>query len=279
MRQNYVTDAICLKTHNYSESSQILHLLSPEFGAIKGMAKGIRKPKSRLAGATNLFQVSAFQCLEGANLELILQYQPIQSFSALATDLLASGFACGCADVLRWAIPENDPSSGDLFETLRNYLETLDLLVGSSSSVLTCWPSGLNDEGRMIALTVQVLLSMCDELGLAPSIADCAVCHQPIDDDGLPKRFSLPLHGVVHPPCQLTLDDEQRAMNWAKLSLPTWQVLKAPLTPTQGWQGLIDGVSGHPPLQPVRFLVYYLSMVLDRRLPAFDVAFTLCQPV
>lgn len=286
MGNSYITDAICLKTHDYSESSQILHLFTADQGAIRAVAKGIRRPKSRLSGSAQLFQVSTFQCVRGKNLDTVTQYRPVQSFSSVGTDLLASGLACGCADVLRWAVPEHDPHCEEVFNTFRDYLLKLDSLssfgakglpdlLNLSSASLSHASEGSREKlilmVSMVALTMDALLTLSDALGLAPSLHLCPVCHEPVLVDGQPKRFSLPLHGVVHSECQPQAElMANHTKGWARLNPATFRVLHAPLTDVEGWEDLKQ-----TPFRPLRFMVYYLSSVLEHSIPAFDVAFSL----
>lgn len=289
LSRSYITDAICLKTHDFSESSQVLHLLSSDQGAVRAVAKGIKRPKSRLAGATHLFQVSTFQCVRGKTLDTVAQYRPVESFSLIGSDLLASGLACGCADVLRWAVPEHDPHCEEAFEIFRTYLQQINQLlkpgVGLQSSLFhlfkeyqlnhsvthqlqNCWTG---QQRMMVALTVDGLLKLSDSLGLGLALDECAVCHSAVPDDGQPKRFSIPLHGVVHGGCQSQAEEAaNHTAGWARLAPATWSVLQAPLTDAIHWLEL-----GETPLSPLRFVVYYLSSVLEHKIPAFDVAFAM----
>ncbi len=47
--------AIVLRRTNYGEADRILQVLTPEYGKLSVMAKGVRKEKSRLAGGIELF--------------------------------------------------------------------------------------------------------------------------------------------------------------------------------------------------------------------------------
>ena len=46
---NYVTEAINLKSYNLNDADKIIVMYSKENGLIKGVAKGIKKPKSKIA--------------------------------------------------------------------------------------------------------------------------------------------------------------------------------------------------------------------------------------
>ena len=49
---NYVTEAINLKSYNLNDADKIIVMYSKENGLIKGVAKGIKKPKSKLYAIT-----------------------------------------------------------------------------------------------------------------------------------------------------------------------------------------------------------------------------------
>lgn len=57
MQQPYRTKAIILRRTNYGEADRVLSLLTPERGKLSAIAKGVRKPKSKLAGGLELLAV------------------------------------------------------------------------------------------------------------------------------------------------------------------------------------------------------------------------------
>lgn len=64
MRQ-FRTEAIILRRTNYGEADRILNLLTPEHGKLSAIAKGVRRPKSKLAGGLELFAVCDVTVLQG----------------------------------------------------------------------------------------------------------------------------------------------------------------------------------------------------------------------
>jgi DNA repair protein RecO (recombination protein O) len=64
MRQ-FRTEAIILRRTNYGEADRILNLLTPEHGKLSAIAKGVRRPKSKLAGGLELFAVCDVTILQG----------------------------------------------------------------------------------------------------------------------------------------------------------------------------------------------------------------------
>lgn len=60
-----VTKAIVLTRTNYGEADRIVTFLTPDQGKLRLMAKGVRKPKSKLAGGVELFSISDLTYVRG----------------------------------------------------------------------------------------------------------------------------------------------------------------------------------------------------------------------
>lgn len=59
------TQAIVLRRTNYGEADRIISLLTPERGKVSAIAKGVRKPKSKLAGGLELLALCDITLMEG----------------------------------------------------------------------------------------------------------------------------------------------------------------------------------------------------------------------
>lgn len=59
------TKAIVLRRINYGEADRILQLLTPEYGKLSVIAKGVRREKSKLAGGIELFAVCDVSVIPG----------------------------------------------------------------------------------------------------------------------------------------------------------------------------------------------------------------------
>lgn len=60
-----VTSAIILSRTDYGEANRILTLLTPDYGKLSLMAKGVRRVKSKLAGGIELFSESEITFIKG----------------------------------------------------------------------------------------------------------------------------------------------------------------------------------------------------------------------
>ena len=61
----YVTKGIVLSRIDYGEADRIITFITPERGKLRAMAKGVRKPKSKIAGGIELFSISDLTILQG----------------------------------------------------------------------------------------------------------------------------------------------------------------------------------------------------------------------
>ena len=89
----YQTEAIIIKRIKLGESDRILTLYTPDYGKVKAVAKGTRRPKSKLGGHVELLTYSLLLLARGKNLDIITQAQTIDSFLPLKDDL--QRMACG----------------------------------------------------------------------------------------------------------------------------------------------------------------------------------------
>lgn len=65
MKQQVITTGIVLTRNDFQEADRILTMLTPDHGKAKVIAKGVRRPNSKLAGGIELFSVSNISYLPG----------------------------------------------------------------------------------------------------------------------------------------------------------------------------------------------------------------------
>ena len=84
---NYVTDAINLKSYNLNDADKIIVMYSKDNGLIKGVAKGIKKPKSKLGARMDLLVANSLQLLKGRSMDTIIQAQTLNNFKKTREDI------------------------------------------------------------------------------------------------------------------------------------------------------------------------------------------------
>ena len=85
--RNYQTEAVIIKKIKLGEADRILTLYTPDHGKIEAVAKGVRRPKSKMAGHLELLTHSQIRLARGRNLDTIIGSQTIESFMPLKNDI------------------------------------------------------------------------------------------------------------------------------------------------------------------------------------------------
>ena len=83
----YSTKAIVIGQRDYVDSARIISILSPEFGKREVVARGLLKPRSRLAGHLEPGTYCQLEIAVGRNLDVIREVQTIEMFREARSDL------------------------------------------------------------------------------------------------------------------------------------------------------------------------------------------------
>lgn len=88
MRQQIVTQGIVLSRTDYQEADRILTVLTPDQGKLRLIAKGVRRPKSKLAGGIELLSVSDLTVLPSPReLKTLISSRLTKHFGQIVTDI------------------------------------------------------------------------------------------------------------------------------------------------------------------------------------------------
>jgi DNA repair protein RecO (recombination protein O) len=156
------TEAIVLKSIKFGDTSKIATLFTSDHGKIKVIAKGIRRPKSRLAGALQTFaqiQIVFYQ-KRTTEIYLLSQADTIESHQSLYKDLNRYVFASAVLELLDRLVT-GEEANPRLFEM------TLDVL----SFLESCPPASMEKAFCAYAL------KLADLLGYKPKFDRCAGCN------------------------------------------------------------------------------------------------------
>jgi DNA repair protein RecO (recombination protein O) len=178
--RTYKTEAIVLKRTDLGEADSIITLYTPNMGKIRAVAKGVRRPKSKLGGHLDLLTRSALLLAQGQNLDIITQSQTIDSFLPVRSDLNLIGSAIYMAELL-------DQFTAEQVESYPVYiLLNNDLLWLCEAS---------NPELVLRHFEIQLLSHM----GYQPELYSCLGCNSRL----MPHRntFSASSGGILCPEC------------------------------------------------------------------------------
>ena len=160
--RNYQTEAIIIKKTKLGEADRILTLYTPHLGKIQAVARGVRRPKSKLAGHLELLTYSLVSLARGRNLDVITGSQTINSFLPLKSDLWLTSCALYVTELVNQFTAdhiENYP----LFQLM---LETMEQLCQEGNKELTL---------RYFEL------HLLNEVGYRPQLQQCVSCQLPLE--------------------------------------------------------------------------------------------------
>lgn len=86
--QRFSTKAIVLARTDFGEADRILTFLTPDHGKVRGLARGVRKLKSKLAGGIELFSVSEISFIAGrGEINTIVSTRLLDHYGNIVKDL------------------------------------------------------------------------------------------------------------------------------------------------------------------------------------------------
>jgi DNA repair protein RecO (recombination protein O) len=178
--RNYQTEAIIIKKTKLGEADRILTLYTPRLGKIQAVARGVRRPRSKLAGHLELLTYSLVSLARGRNLDTITGSQTINSFLPLKSDLWLTSYALYITELVTQFTAdhiENQP----LFQLL---LESMEYLCQANDKELTL---------RYFEL------HLLNEVGYRPQLQQCVSCH--ITLEPATNSFCPGAGGMLCPNC------------------------------------------------------------------------------
>jgi len=179
--RRYTTDAIVLSRFDLGEADRVLTLITPEGGKLKAIAKGIRKPTSRIGGSLEPFAELTVALARGRTFDVVTQVSVGHAWLRLLDDLESAATAWYLAELADRSLEERHAAE-PLYTLLRRAYELLD--AGMAPGRVARWFE----------------MHLLDELGVRPEVDRCVECDRVLESD---ERFRWvpPLGGVVCERC------------------------------------------------------------------------------
>ncbi len=119
------TKGIILSRTDFGEADRIITVLTPDYGKLRLMAKGVRKPKSKLAGGIELFSVSDLSFIRGrGEIGTLISSRLEKNYGKIVQDIERVQLGYELIKLINKAT-EDEPEP-EYFETLQHALAALD---------------------------------------------------------------------------------------------------------------------------------------------------------
>lgn len=157
----YREQGVVLRTHKLGEADRIVTFLTHGRGALRAVAKGVRRTSSKFGARLEPFMVADIQCYEGRTLDTVTQAVTLGAYGpAISSDY--ERYRCGSVMVeTAERLAEGDPSPA-LYTLLVGALRTL-----AAARI----PAELVRDGYLLRA-----LSLA---GWTPGLVDCVRCGAP----------------------------------------------------------------------------------------------------
>lgn len=126
----YKTEGIVLHQFDLGEADKIITFYTRDRGKVKAVAKGVRRPRSSQAGATQSFTYADLLIYKGKTLDKLSQISAKETFAGLRNDLLKMSYGTYILELVREITVEDDPHEGMfvlLLKTLYLLAQEIDL--------------------------------------------------------------------------------------------------------------------------------------------------------
>jgi len=199
--RRYVTDGIVLSRFDLGEADRVLTMITPELGKIRIIAKGVRRPTSRLGGSLEPFAELNVGLARGRTFDVVTEVRVGHAWLRLRDSLESAATAWYIAELADRSLEERHEAE-PLYALLRRAYELLD--AGMAPGRVARWYE----------------MHLADELGQRPEVDRCVECDRMLEATGS-FRWVPPLGGVLCDRCPGPPADR------AGLSLDALKLLKA----------------------------------------------------
>lgn len=180
----YKMRALVLSKTKLKDSDLILSFLASDGSQVRAVAKGIRKPKSRLRGTVEIFAEVSLLCAKGKNLDVVTEAELIDAHEHCRSDyerICASEVIC---ELLKKVSMEDHPQ--------RNLFDMAQASLGEI---------GLCELSSLKLVVASSILKVTSLLGYRPILDRCAVCGGELDELDSKITFSLESGGCLCNSC------------------------------------------------------------------------------
>ena len=175
--RRYVTDAIVLSRFDLGEADRVLTLITPQHGKLKAIAKGIRRPTSRLGGSLEPFAELRVALARGRTFDVVTEVRVGHAWLALRDRLESAATAWYLAELADRSLEERHEAESQ-YALLHRAYELLD--AGMAPGRVARWYE----------------MHLADELGQRPEVDRCVECDRMLEATEA-FRWVPPLGGVL----------------------------------------------------------------------------------
>ena len=186
-KKSFTTEAINLKNYPLNDNDSIVVMFSKTKGLMRAVAKGAKRPKSKLGARIQMFIANQLMLFEGKNLYTIAQAQSLNTFSKIRYDLDKMSYSMYIAELV------NNFCSKQ-YNQDENYQEIYDLIFSAYEKI-----THANSKEEILLITLKFQIKLMNFLGWGLDFNYCSICQKEMETD---SYFSYTEANFLCPECQ-----------------------------------------------------------------------------
>lgn len=187
LKESFITDAINIKTYPLSEYDNIVVMFSKQKGLIKGVAKGVKRPKSKLGARMQMLVANKLMLKGGRNFDTICEAQALNTFNKLRQNLDKLTYSMYLSEIIGSFCRdgnEEDENNAAIYELFYAALENI---------------AQADDKIQIMLSVIKFQLKFMSLIGYGVELKNCLKCGSEITNDA---HFSVASGGVVCTNCR-----------------------------------------------------------------------------
>ena len=177
----FTTEALVIGSMRFKEADRIVTLYTRERGRLSGIARGVRRTKSKVGGRLEPFTLSQVSLYSGRNLYTVVGAETLRTFQAVRDELFRMEEGARLMSATRHLFPSEERNT-----------PAFNLLVRGVAKLAEA-----SDAAEAAKVVLATRLKLLAVMGYAPDLGRCARC----GGDAPPFGFSAGLGGVVCESC------------------------------------------------------------------------------
>ncbi len=191
IKDSFTTDAINIKTYPLGEYDNIVVMFSRQYGLIKGVAKGVKRPKSKLGARMQMLVANKIMLKNGRNFDTICEAQALNTFNKLRTNLDKLTYSMYLTEIINVMCTDSDEDTQNNERIYELFYNVLDGIANSLNKT------------EIFLNTIRFQLKFMTQIGYGAEFETCLKCGCKIKDSAY---FSVLSGGVVCSNCRYDFD-------------------------------------------------------------------------
>ncbi len=192
IKENFVTDAINIRSYPLGDYDNIVVMYSKDQGLIKAIAKGAKRPKSKLGARMQSLVANKIMLKGGRTFDTICEASSLNTFTKLRGSLDKLTYSMYLSEIINLFCKPNDSDVDSK--------EVYELLYGALQRI-----SSATTEAEILLPVIKFQLQFMELQGYGLELSNCAKCQCEIKEDAL---FSLNSNGTYCVECQNRYDSK-----------------------------------------------------------------------